>query len=156
MQKEKSYKKELACFLDYYKEQCQKFMSNHSEDFSGSYFSEWYKTTCRTTLQTIKDSICDARLDERVSGFIELYKFYIGLAQQQENDELLLENLFIIPTRMQSEFFAFGFLVTEVVVDEQDWWDESVDIQNQGIRGTSCSCQYFLESDLNNRALSFY
>lgn len=165
MQKEKDYRKNLSRFFNYYKEQCETFIGNHSDEFSGSYFSDWYKTKCSTMLQTIEDSICDERLDERVAGFISLYHFYIDLAQQQANDELLLENLFAIPKRMQREFSTFGFLVTEASTEEQGWWDEGIDVPNQEIqwtafpdiyRGTDCSYQIFLESDLNNRALSFY
>lgn len=156
MPQEKNYKKALDSFFKYYQEQCERFISGRDGSFLGIYFSDWYYKKGTEILQGIKDNLSISRLDDRVAGFIDLYHFYIESAWDQNNEDLILENLFAVPGRMQCEFSEFGFLLTEALADEQDWlegnysipiWDAVPAIESVG------SYQYVMESDLSNRAL---
>lgn len=162
MLKESSYKEELFRFFKYYQDQCENFIRTYDGSFSGSYFKDWYQTKGNEILQIIKQNLDFSRLDERVNGFIQLYQFYILSAQAQINEELLLENLFAVPNRLESEFTAFGFLRTEALADEQDWLSENSNmsewslpwpVNTDACRRKERNCQYILESDLSNRAL---
>lgn len=100
----------LSEFLEYYQKRCELFINTHSKEFSGKYFGKWYQTECKETLEVIRSKLDGSRLDERVAGFVRLYRCYIDAALERENEDLLLDNLYAIPTEMKREFLSFGFL----------------------------------------------
>lgn len=97
-------------FLNMYRKWCKDYIFSRKGDFSGDYFENWYQTTGNPILQSIEEHLNISGLDERVEGFVDLYYHYIDMAQKQENEDLLLENLFAVPRQMQYEFSIFGFL----------------------------------------------
>lgn len=162
MSREKNYMEVLVGFFEYYQEQCERFICTQKGNFSGEYFSDWYYKTGIEILEMIKKHLNISQLDEKVVGFIELYRFYIDSAWDRNDVDLLLENLFLVPVRMQCEFSEFGFLTTEALTDEQDWLfeDQSEFVSSVALtikpdvwKKRQGSYQYVIESDLSNRAL---
>lgn len=97
-------------FINYYRKVCIDYILTHREDFSGEYFKNWYQATGNPALNSIERNLNLGNLDERVKGFTDLYNRYIEAAQKQGDEDLLLENLFVIPEKMNYEFSMFGFL----------------------------------------------
>lgn len=102
-----NYKLVFDNFLTYYQNICMDYIFSHKNSFSGNYFENWYQTTGTPILQDIGKHLNISRLDERIKGFTDLYSHYLDAAQKQQNEDLLLENLFTIPRQMQYEFSMF-------------------------------------------------
>lgn len=104
----------LEGFLSFYEKVCEDYILKH-RDYSGIYFQAWYQSTGKVILDDIREQVTPFSLDKRVQGFVNLYQHYISAAMDDEDNELLLENLYAVPEQMRHEFLKFGFFTNESV-----------------------------------------
>ena len=137
-------------------------MEAHEKTFSGDYFCQWYLKEGMAKISFVMKHLELSWLDDRIVGFTDLYMHYINAALSQNDEELLMENLFAVPEQMQYEFTEFGYLRTEAA-SAQDFSGEqgvlelesSVYMKSEPIKHGCSSFQYLIESEHFDRTLVF-
>ena len=84
------------------------------------WFIKWYNETAINQFTFIFENINDDNLDNRINSYLSIYLNYLKRAINNSDDDLILENLLIIPDDVRAQFSSFGFFAcSHDLINEQ-------------------------------------
>lgn len=112
-------------------------------DVSRTYL-EWFETEGEPAFEFVSSHLMAGELNEKVIAFYRYYSFMLAEVLEQHNLELLLDQLYRIPSIMKEEYEKWGFLSHTVNALEAKMADLADDFVWKKNKGPQCKVPCFV------------